>query len=73
MCEHGDTVPVWLPSEAAMGWRYRSVDRCIAPLVAALRAAGYETVSSCCGHGGLEGNVLLADGRQLVLTHQDAK
>ena len=49
-CEHGDTVPV----RVLMGdgtWGLAKVDRCIAPLVAALNKSGIKTLSSCCGHG----------------------
>lgn len=67
MCDHGDTVPMWLPSVAANGWRYRPVDRCIAPLVAALRGAGFETVASCCGHGNRPTSIALADGREIII------
>ncbi len=57
---------MWLPTEHPPGWRMRPVDRCIAPLVAALRSAGYETVGSCCGHGKADASVLLADGRTVT-------
>lgn len=67
MCESGDVVPMWLPTEHAPGWKLRPVDRCIAPLVAALRAAGFETVNSCCGHGKRDTEVLLADGREVIV------
>lgn len=43
------------------------MDRCIAPLVEALNAAGVETVASCCGHGYRPGNVALRDGREIVI------
>ena len=73
MCEHDDTVPMWLPTEHAPGWKMRPVDRCIAPLVAALRSAGYETIGSCCGHGKRDATVMLADGREVVLRNQEAR
>lgn len=47
--------------------RYRDIDSCIAPLVAALNQAGITTVASCCGHGKRPGNIALADGRELVI------
>jgi hypothetical protein len=39
-------------------------DPCIAPLVDALQPVG--RVASCCGHGSF-GNVVLADGRELMI------
>ena len=43
-------------------------DPCIADVVAALNAAGIETVASCCGHRSpVPGCISLADGRWFVL------
>lgn len=42
-------------------------DPCIASLVAALNYGGIETVASCCGHGDRDGNIILKDGRELVV------
>lgn len=42
-------------------------DPCIAPLVAALNAAGFATVASCCGHGHRPGVIALRDGRELFI------
>lgn len=58
---------MWLPTEHAPGWRMRPVDACLAPLVAALRASGYETTGSCCGHGKHRAEVRLADGRTVAI------
>ena len=43
------------------------VDCSIAELVAALNAAGFETVASCSGHGHRPGNIALLDGRELII------
>ena len=43
------------------------IDACIAPVVLALDAGGIETVASCCGHGYIPGNIMLADGRELLI------
>lgn len=43
------------------------VDACIAPIVVALNAAGLPTRASCCGHGHRNGNIALADDRELFL------
>ena len=42
-------------------------DPCIAPLVAALNAAGVETIASCCGHTHRPGCIALRDGRELII------
>lgn len=44
-----------------------SIDGCIATLVAALNAAGLGTVASCCGHGHRPGNIVLEDGREIII------
>lgn len=50
--------------------RLVSIDLCISGIVAALNAAGIETLASCCGHGKRAGLIALADGRELVI-HPD--
>ena len=73
MCEWGDTVelPVTIPAEISHTGAARAavvgVDRCIAPIVAALNAAGCDTVASCCGHGRGPTCIALADGRHVML------
>ena len=47
--------------------KVRCIDWCIHRIVAALNAGGVETVASCCGHGRKDGNIVLADGRTLVI------
>ena len=81
MCKHGDTVDheVTMPrvevvdpvSGEAVLWEERRetvpLDRCIAPLVVALQAAGIGTLGSCCGHGKAPGTIILADGRWIMV------
>lgn len=72
MCKWNDTVPVMFnyPEATAQhvaGKVIEDIDRCIAPLIVALRDAGIETIESCCGHGNARGSVILADGRWLVI------
>jgi hypothetical protein len=43
------------------------VDYCISSIVAALNAANIITVNSCCGHGEMEGSIILEDGRELTV------
>jgi hypothetical protein len=47
--------------------RVRTIDRCIHQLIAALNAGGVETVACCCGHGDKVGNILLGDGRTILV------
>jgi len=47
--------------------RVRGIDLCIADIVAALNAANIVTVSSCCGHGKINGIISLADGREIEI------
>ena len=47
--------------------RVRSIDWCIHRIVAALNAANIPTVASCCGHRESPGDILLEDGRCLVI------
>jgi hypothetical protein len=73
MCTWNDTVDVKVPIPAGLShtgefrWDTKPVDRCMAPLVEALNDAGIYTSSSCCGHGQYQGNILLHDGRSLIL------
>lgn len=74
MCKHGTDVPleVTIPAHLSHTGETRKdvkgIDACIAPIVAALNAAGIETWQSCCGHGKGTGQINLADGRTLVIT-----
>ena len=47
--------------------RVQCIDFCIHHIVAALNAGGISTVASCCGHGEMKGNIILEDGRVLVI------
>jgi len=48
-----------IPVECRVRW----IDYCIADIVAALNAANIPTLASCCGHGKMDGDIQLADGR----------
>lgn len=43
------------------------IDKCIAPIVEALQAAGIDMRHSCCGHGRCNGEISLQDGRTLII------
>ena len=47
--------------------RRQDIDLCIADIVAALNAANIITTASCCGHGKMTGNILLEDGRKIII------
>lgn len=66
MCDHG-TAPGG--REAAMTVLDPTTwcDPCIAQIVQALNDGGIRTVASCCGHGAVNGNIALADGRELII------
>lgn len=71
MCEHGDTVTLFVPVPDHLShsgraeWKLKPVDRCIAPIVQALIVAGIYTEGCCCGHGKSNGEIMLWDGRVL--------
>lgn len=48
------------------------IDWCIHRIVAALNAAGLNTVACCCGHGSVPGRIDLEDGRVLTITTPNA-
>ena len=47
--------------------KVQCIDYCIHHIVAALNAAGIGTVASCCGHEKMKGNIVLDDGRVLII------
>jgi hypothetical protein len=50
-----------------IGGRTVEVDSEIAPIVAALNAAGVPTRASCSGHGRRPANIALSDGREIII------
>jgi len=73
MCERGTevllevTIPAHLSHTSAAYKKRVGIDACIAPLVKALNDGGVETWASCCGHGLEPGQIMLADGRVLLV------
>ena len=47
--------------------RVQCIDHCIHQIVAALNAGGIRTEASCCGHGKMKGNIVLEDGRTIII------
>lgn len=50
-----------------IGGKQHDIDDCLVPIVDALNKGGVTTVACCCGHGNRWGNVILADGRELII------
>jgi hypothetical protein len=77
MCEWGRstgleiTVPAWLSHTGETRQKMVGVDSCIVEIVKALNDAGITTIASCCGHGHRTGSIVLADGRELMVTTFD--
>jgi hypothetical protein len=73
MCEWGTNVLVFVKVAAELShtgedrWQDFDIDACIAPLVSALQAGGIDMLGSCCGHGKRPGEILLRDGRVLLV------
>lgn len=73
MCEHGTTFTLSVPIPASdshtgqFRWADKPVDSCIADIVSALNAGGVLTRSCCCGHGKHRPQIILHDGRSLVV------
>jgi hypothetical protein len=73
MCEHGKTkrVRVKIPSDLShTGEEYfalKEIDFCIADLVQALNNSQVWTRASCCGHNKKHGEIILQDGRTLIV------
>lgn len=73
MCDWGNEVVLDVPIRGDLSiteedrWGRKPIDECIAPLVDALNKAGVFTVTSCCGHGKLPGEIWLWDGRKLII------
>ena len=72
-----DTVPVsvTIPADLSCTGMERKaekpIDKCLAPIVAALESAGIKMYGSCCGHGIVDGDIQLQDGRMIVILSVD--
>lgn len=77
MCEHNDVIYLRVPIPANLShtgefrWDYKPVDACISDIVNALNLDNVFTSASCCGHGERPGEIILHDGRK-ILIHQKA-
>ena len=67
MCEWGNVNDVKIKGHFNKNGKPFYVDKCIANLIQALNDGGVSTVASCCGHGKGFGNIILRDGRELII------
>lgn len=76
MCENRNIekvlvkIPADLSCTGEEEWREMGIDKCIAPLVRALQEGGIDMRGSCCGHGGMLGDINLQDGRILLIANR---
>ena len=70
-CRETESVLVRVPADLShtgeARWKPAQIDRCLAPLVRGLQAAGVQMRASCCGHGERDGEIVLQDGRTLTI------
>jgi len=66
-------IPAELSHTGKFRWDKKSIDKCIAPIVQALNDGGIYTSGCCCGHGKTDGNILLHDGRTLIIKVKEQK
>ncbi len=76
MCEWNDNVEVNVKIPADLShtckeyWKMMNIDKCIAPIVKALQEGGIDMRFSCCGHRMEEGEIILQDGRVLIIKNE---
>jgi len=77
MCDWGNTKDVHLKIAADLSytgkdrWAWKGIDDCIVGIVEALQRGGIDMRYSCCGHGGMFGNISLQDGRVLLIATKE--
>jgi len=73
MCFRGNEIILKVPIPANLSHTgefrlaLKPIDSCIAPIVKALNDAKIYTAGCCCGHGETDGNIILHDGRILII------
>lgn len=76
MCKWGEsrrclvTMPARLSCTGKARKKWVGIDSCISDIVNALNKAGIKTANSCCGHGKRNGEIILHDGRTLVIKEE---
>ena len=74
MCKWNDIKPleVLIPANISYTGVARikvvNIDKCIYSIVKALNDNGITTIASCCGHENIPGNIMLSDGRELIIS-----
>ncbi len=62
-------IPVRLSCTGRAIWRWKPIDKCLAPWVNVLnkeaRKDGQLTAACCCGHGIVQGEIILHDGTKI--------
>ena len=48
--------------------RIRDIDSCIYDFVKMLNDNGFTTKACCCGHGNIPANIVLSDGREIIIS-----
>ena len=66
MCKWGTEMILMLPKASGI-LEPVGIDGCIASIVEALNKDGVRTIASCCGHEKIDGSIILADGRELLV------
>ncbi len=63
MCQHGETI------EIVINHKRVKIDKCLVEYVKALNTNGIRTSTSCCGHGEIDGSVvvMLGDEYRLII------
>lgn len=73
MCQIGEyelvnvKIPADLSHTGKILWKKKQIDGCIASIVRALQKGGIDMRGSCCGHGKMDGDIHLQDGRILII------
>lgn len=73
MCKLGEyeLVKVKIPADLSHTgkpyWKKTKIDKCISSIVRALQEGGIDMRGSCCGHGKMDGDIHLQDGRILII------
>ena len=60
-------IPADLSHTGKTLWKKMKIDKCMAPIVKALQEGGIDMRGSCCGHGKMDGDIHLQDGRILII------
>ena len=75
MCNEKEEVLVLIPADLShtgeKQWEYKPIDKCIHKIVEALQNNCINMRGSCCGHGKTDGEILLQDGRTIIIRRKN--